>query len=486
MANGILEIKDALANHLSVLVAIQIFDDLYQLKGPDSVYNTFGGANHGGHAVAAVGYDDQRYGGALRIINSWSQSWGDGGYFWVPYSAANHIVNTPNGPYPVLAAAAVLEDLPNPQPPPPDPVHPTPPPELPDLQVSNWKANFNGTPGGAGSLQYTITNTGTATAPAGAYVALLLSHDPTFRSSDTLIVYEPIPFEMPPGTTAYRDENNAIGFTFPADLQPGQYYMGLLADIWNDVAESNEDDNVSPATTLVDITNTLPDMEVLTWYSVWNAAGDGLLIYNLVNNGASTAPAGWAITLVLSPNDTIGDGDEIFLFAENASFAVDPGGTLYRNDASPASFSLYVDYLGNPVPTGVYYVALWLDPGNSLAESNETNNASLSWGTVGIAGGLGADGESVGRRPAGQARVLSPGEAYNGRTLAGGAGTMRKVRISEILGGGRRMEPLGAGADSTGSQRRQQGESTGWPKVARARQQVIFPVVEMKSMPKGN
>jgi C1A family cysteine protease len=44
----------------------------------------------GGHAVVAVGYDDNRKigkdKGALKIRNSWGTSWGEGGYGWLPYS----------------------------------------------------------------------------------------------------------------------------------------------------------------------------------------------------------------------------------------------------------------------------------------------------------------------------------------------------------------------------------------------------------------
>ena len=48
-----------------------------------------GDRRRGGHAVMAVGYDDNKVvgdrRGALLIRNSWGTGWGDGGYGWVPY-----------------------------------------------------------------------------------------------------------------------------------------------------------------------------------------------------------------------------------------------------------------------------------------------------------------------------------------------------------------------------------------------------------------
>jgi hypothetical protein len=40
---------------------------------------------HGRHAMCVVGYDDNMYGGAFEIQNSWGPSWGNGGYIWVKY-----------------------------------------------------------------------------------------------------------------------------------------------------------------------------------------------------------------------------------------------------------------------------------------------------------------------------------------------------------------------------------------------------------------
>jgi C1A family cysteine protease len=37
----------------------------------------------GGHEVAAVGYDDSTR--MFLVRNSWSDEWGQKGYFWMPY-----------------------------------------------------------------------------------------------------------------------------------------------------------------------------------------------------------------------------------------------------------------------------------------------------------------------------------------------------------------------------------------------------------------
>lgn len=39
-----------------------------------------------GHAMCVVGYNDNKYGGAFRVLNSWGTGWGDKGFIWIPYS----------------------------------------------------------------------------------------------------------------------------------------------------------------------------------------------------------------------------------------------------------------------------------------------------------------------------------------------------------------------------------------------------------------
>jgi hypothetical protein len=43
-------------------------------------------ANFGGHAMCVIGYDDNKYGGAFEIQNSWGSAWGNEGYIWIKYT----------------------------------------------------------------------------------------------------------------------------------------------------------------------------------------------------------------------------------------------------------------------------------------------------------------------------------------------------------------------------------------------------------------
>lgn len=39
----------------------------------------------GNHALCVVAYDDNKYGGAFLMMNSWGKSWGDSGFTWITY-----------------------------------------------------------------------------------------------------------------------------------------------------------------------------------------------------------------------------------------------------------------------------------------------------------------------------------------------------------------------------------------------------------------
>ncbi|MQA75628.1 MAG: cysteine protease [Solirubrobacterales bacterium] len=87
-------IKSHLASQLPAMFGFTVYDSIADAGDDGRIPFPAGGDNvAGGHAVMAVGYDDaleipNRDGkskGAILIRNSWSRSWGEDGYGWLPY-----------------------------------------------------------------------------------------------------------------------------------------------------------------------------------------------------------------------------------------------------------------------------------------------------------------------------------------------------------------------------------------------------------------
>jgi C1A family cysteine protease len=83
--NNLNELKLALVNG-PVVIGIPCFDTIFYAdetgliaypRDPDTIY--------GGHALCAVGYHDAKFGGCVKVKNSWGKNWGDKGYGYIPY-----------------------------------------------------------------------------------------------------------------------------------------------------------------------------------------------------------------------------------------------------------------------------------------------------------------------------------------------------------------------------------------------------------------
>lgn len=76
--------KKSIVNGNPVIIGMRCADSFFNAKGawnPTEDPN----ANFGGHAMCVIGYDDNQYGGAFEVQNSWGTDWGNGGYIWIPY-----------------------------------------------------------------------------------------------------------------------------------------------------------------------------------------------------------------------------------------------------------------------------------------------------------------------------------------------------------------------------------------------------------------
>jgi len=80
--------KKALSEGYPCMLGFVVAESFYGVKG--DVWrekNTDDGptGKHGRHAMCVVGYDDKKYGGAFRVLNSWGTGWADKGFVWIPY-----------------------------------------------------------------------------------------------------------------------------------------------------------------------------------------------------------------------------------------------------------------------------------------------------------------------------------------------------------------------------------------------------------------
>ena len=489
---SIAHLKGALANRHPVVIGMPVYRSFYRLSGPGAVYNDLRGSISGYHAVTLVGYDDDRFGGAFKVINSWGTGWGDRGYFWLPYSTYS------DSRFDVYAY--LLVDGPNDddgQPPPP-----TPPPcgrgdNRPNLVAKSWTTRHSERPGGSGTWTYEVQNTGSATAPAGVDVNLILSTDRRADASDYWVAFEEIPFDLRPGWSAVRDEDNPLSFRFPETIPAGTYHMAMWVDDVQEVRECDETDNIAYGRDLVRFRFTLPDIAVESWWAQWGRyTGIGELRYQVTNLGTATVTnTRWDINLVLhtriNPADPQGRG--YYLFFEDATHRLAPGGRIYRDSGNPASFNIFRSQFGNSVASGTYYMSLWVDDLDQVRESNEWNNVSVGRNLVTI------------RRSAQEGRKQSEGvdeaaagnapkdavwhSTFNGKVLPGQL--TRKVKIVDHDDGSRQLifldeEPRSLPPPSATVGKPKSGEQeahTPYEKTNQSDDIIVFPRVNVVKMP---
>ena len=80
--------KKALNSKFPVVIGVSLTEEFE--KGTAVSYGYWsplpGEMYTGGHAMCVVGYDDNKYGGAFEVINSWGTNWGDKGFVWIKYA----------------------------------------------------------------------------------------------------------------------------------------------------------------------------------------------------------------------------------------------------------------------------------------------------------------------------------------------------------------------------------------------------------------
>jgi subtilase family serine protease len=115
--------------------------------------------------------------------------------------------------------------------------------------------------GGTVNLTCFNQNTGTVTAP-GHDMGVFLSTDATFSTNDVLLNYTSVS-SMAPGFGTTRSINNVV---IPRTTPLGTYYVIFVADLLNQVIETNKQNNVAVTQLLID--RTLPVREQAGGYAI--------------------------------------------------------------------------------------------------------------------------------------------------------------------------------------------------------------------------
>lgn len=84
-------VKKSLSEKKSVIIGMSVPGSFYQAKGIWKPIESSSGS-YGGHAMCVIAYDDNKYGGAFEIMNSWGTNWGNDGFIWICYDDFNNFV----------------------------------------------------------------------------------------------------------------------------------------------------------------------------------------------------------------------------------------------------------------------------------------------------------------------------------------------------------------------------------------------------------
>lgn len=223
------------------------------------------GMQHAYHAMVLAGYDDAK--GAFKVINSWGKTWGNNGTIWVDYDffvknfcfAAFVAQNKSN--VSISGNQVGSGDI------------------ISGLDVLAWNLVDEDNPSSADQLDrqitYNVFNSGTQTVKASSRWSILYMYYNAFDANDYGILihdyytdeFSTVPgandiwpagyglagswwnyIDVPSGKSvaaslySQPDADFLFNYTMPNTLT-GKYYLVLVADGFNNLAEANEDNN---------------------------------------------------------------------------------------------------------------------------------------------------------------------------------------------------------------------------------------------------
>lgn len=228
---------------------------------------------------------------------------------------------------------------------------------LPDLRpISQTASPSSGSAGTSISASCYVRNYGTATAGAST-LRYYLSSNITYSTNDILLGTDAV------GTLqASAQGYESHTFSVPSGLNPGTYYVLFIADIFDTVNESNENNNVSYKA--ITINASLPDLQVTnhTASPTSVVVGDYINVSSIVRNNGNGSAGVSRLNYYLSTNSTYSSNDTYL-------------GNSYVAALAPGASSTETSAINTASLTpGTYYLLFRADGNETVTESNENNN----------------------------------------------------------------------------------------------------------------
>lgn len=237
-----------------------------------------------------------------------------------------------------------------------------------DLRVNTLNIPATATAGRGLLVQYSVINDGASRTSTPSWTdRIYLSPTPTLDSSTAILIGTHGQYgHLAPGASYAVSANTTV----PINVAPGQYYVFVATDSQNEVFEIDNANNVVGSVGTVTIGQAFADLQISSFTPPASAeAGTGSVFSWTIGNAGTgdTIVGQWTDQLILSADNVLGNGDDIYLANENHTGLLNPGGsyTFTRSLAIPQS-----------VAAGEYYLFLRTDAYQQVTETNKSNNSN--------------------------------------------------------------------------------------------------------------
>ncbi|HEY1685887.1 MAG TPA: CARDB domain-containing protein [Tepidisphaeraceae bacterium] len=244
----------------------------------------------------------------------------------------------------------------------------------PDLQVTTASIDNGGAPLQPNQIQldqqfnisWSVQNQGDQSANGGWYDSIYISTSPTFDPSNStqLFTFQPEPGGLNGGNSSY---GTGLGLTLDSyNYNPGQYYIYVVTDDGNQVAETNENNNVYtiPVTVLgADLTVTSASADPTV-----TSDGNVTLNWTVQNQGGSNTSTSWSDAYYISDSSVFNSSTAQYIGSNHESNGVNAGDSY--SDSASFNVTNYVS------PGGTYYLFVVTNSTQNQGENSYTNNVS--------------------------------------------------------------------------------------------------------------